>query len=873
MPNLMTPTRRTGRLGALLAGALLATALAGPGPARPAEAAPAPAAAPVVPAASVGGTATGAHRPGLTEAGLVSVAALGEARLWLGLADRRDARARFDVRVELLNDGEPVATGLARCVGGLRAGSAGTAREVTVPWGRITAPDVRPGDVLSLRVSARAGTGTGGDRCGGPPPTGGVRLYHDGKRRPSSFALTLAPDPSTTLYLHSDRASCHRGTPPRDASLSERAPRRGSSDCRESDGARPGDGAAWKPIGTWSLPEQCDCAAAPHPETVGKPPAPDPEPIEITELPLPPVAPADEPGACTTEVNPHGTGCLSRDGNFQAGGFLPDGRHIVADVTFAGAPAAPDPRSVYAGSQLIVLKTDGTTFPGGDPWKCVTCGVPPENSAGRTEALDYPQPFPDGRRVLAGTNVIDCGPRGLVACTPERTRIHPIRWNTSPDGSGPGGAMRELRIHPDGVHIGFNNFTAVNGDLDQFAYLGRLKFDPSPETGTPHTPRYDVVNVTRLFDPDPRKQPVRVDPDDPGKLEIDTGALSVGELRGFSKDGREVTYVGYPAESSNIDVFAADLTTGKVRRLTSNPEYTDPVDLSPDGRWTVAMDTRASGRQMFMAGMRGVPPLTDLVSTSATSSTRNNGQRRFFQPILIDRYGDRGSYQGQLINAAGDGGPGSINDPNWNGRADPAWSPDGTSVMYYQRLVTAPACGGHNPLPCPESTAPGGRTYRVMIARLTDRDPVRPRRVAPISDTVPWGTPYEPGDPSPTRPHPRAGTYTVDGAASGTATVKITANAAGAAETVEVAYTNYSDDGHHVLNGTEKVTGTSSGLTTTKVDWHSDLTQTGCADATKKTSPGGFVLTIDVLKNIFQATGTLTTTIDGRAHTQPANGT
>ncbi|MCK9904690.1 hypothetical protein CC117_13725 [Parafrankia colletiae] len=238
--------------------------------------------------------------------------------------------------------------------------------------------------------------------------------------------------------------------------------------------------------------------------------------------------------------------------------------------------------------------------------------------------------------------------------SPAETHIYPIRWNNTADDSGRGGSIRELRIHPDDVHLGFSSFTIANGRFGQFAYLGRLEFIPTPTTGTPMAPRYDVVTVTRLFDP-ADTQPMSVDPKDPRRLVYDREALSVGELRGFSADGREVTYIGYPEESSNIDVFAADLSTGKVRRLTSNPEYVDPVDLSPDGRWTVAMDTRGSDRQMFLAGMRGVPPITDMITTSATSSTRNNGQRRFFQPILIDSHGDRGGYQGQRINAAGDG--------------------------------------------------------------------------------------------------------------------------------------------------------------------------------------------------------------------------
>ena len=48
------------------------------------------------------------------------------------------------------------------------------------------------------------------------------------------------------------------------------------------------------------------------------------------------------------------------------------------------------------------------------------------------------------------------------------------------------------------------------------------------------------------------------------------------------------------------------------------------------------MDTRRSHRQMFIAGVRGIPPLTDMISVSTTTSTRNNGARRFFQPILTN---------------------------------------------------------------------------------------------------------------------------------------------------------------------------------------------------------------------------------------------
>ncbi|MEU1182346.1 hypothetical protein ABZ464_32845 [Streptomyces sp. NPDC005820] len=542
-------------------------------------------------------------------------------------------------------------------------------------------------------------------------------------------------------------------------------------------------------------------------------------------------------------------------------------------MTFAGAPDAPDPAGVYSGTQLVLVKTDGMTFPGGDAWKCLTCGTPVANRQGMTDDTSYPQPFADGRRVLYGTNVVDCGPYRLAspACTPARVHVYPIRWNTSADGSGPGTPVRELRLHPDQVHLGFNSVSVTGGRLDQYGYFGRLRFDPAPTAGEPLAPRYELEKVTRLFDASPTAQPVHVDPRDPSKLVFDPSLPGVGEFRGFSKDGREAFYVGYPVESSNIDLMAVDLRTGRVRRMTANPGYTDPVDASPDGRWIVALDTRGYDRMTFVSGMTGIPAITDLLSTSVVSSVRNNGQRRFFQPYLIDRHGDRGAYQGRQLNYA-------KTSPDWNAGADPRWSPDGTAVVYHERQVSAPSCGGANPLPCPVSTEPGARRTRLMIARLVERKPVHPLVVKRVSDTVPWGTPYVPGTAAPERPYPPQGTYLLRGKASGSARVDIVwDDAKTAVKTVSLRYKRYSDvGGAGFLDGSESVTRTSTSTTLTTLDWYSDLVRTGRngkVPATKKTGTDGFHLTIDLWQTVFRATGTLTTTVGSQTYTQPANGT
>lgn len=599
-----------------------------------------------------------------------------------------------------------------------------------------------------------------------------------------------------------------------------------------------------------------------------------PEPVDIFELSLPPVAPSDAEGACSAAVNPRRTGCISKivEYEFQAGDFTPDGNHVVATIKYTGAPAVPNPASIYAGEQLVLVKADGTKFPNGDSWKCLSCGVPAANAVSLDQEKDYPHVYRSGKKVLWGHNVLDCEGELVTsnACTPDKTHIYPLHWPTSADGSGSGGAPRELRLHPDDVHMGFSSFTLTGG---QFTYFGRLQFNAAPTTGIPLAARYDLVDVS-VLDKLGSTQAIE---SDGNQLTLHPESISVGELRGFSGSGDEIIYIGAPTEANNIDLYAVHIATGVVRRLTSHPEYADPIVFSPDNQWFVVMDTRGTDRQMWMSGMRGIPPLIDLVSVTAASSTRNNGPRRFFQPILVDRYGDRGNYFGQQINAAGNGGNGAINDPNWNGRADPAFSPDSTKITYWQALVTSPSCGGSNPLACPISTAQGGRNYRLMVAKLTSRKPTRPAKVFVIPDKISWATSFPPGSTPPGNPPLNAGNYTLKGKVSGEARVRFIPTAPGQTRfnTVAVNYTNYSDDGKLILNGFEQVrsTPTPSQPWLSILDWDSDIVQTGAVKGTKRTSPGGFHLEIDAVHNIFQATGSLTTTLDGKTYTQPQNGT
>lgn len=613
------------------------------------------------------------------------------------------------------------------------------------------------------------------------------------------------------------------------------------------------------------------------------------EPVSVGWLPLPPTAP--ETGPC-----PHPTGCIDagREGIVGLRTFTWDGGHVLVAIRYAGAPA-----STYDGPQLILVKTDGTTFANGDGWRCLTCGVPAANRVGVDMSdLSYPEAFRDERRVKIGNSILDCSPYRVIdeVCTPEDIRIYPI---FSPFPAFPeGGIMRETRLHPDDVHLGWNQMFLAGSAATQFGVFGRLHFLPSPPSGPP---RYELSDVSFLLSDDLAMTGRFISVGQPGHLRVDEPAGVIGEFRGFTSDGTAALGIG-TQDSFNYDVFATDLQAGRSRRLTRDPAYTDPATMSPDDRSIVIMDGRvdnrtgypdgnppgSDGRMYFASALPGVPPLIDLAITSAIGNLYNlqysgqDGGRRFFQPYLIDLDDPvlDGVHDGLQLNGGGDTTPGNggVSDPLWNAGADPAWSPDGTRIVYYQRLVAPPACGDPPQPDCPVSTEPGGRLTRLMMAELTSRHPKPPPpQPVAVADVVPWGTPYRAGNPlPPVRPEVPAGTYTLDGE-QGTAIVEITHGPSPFhpgrtwVVGVKVAYEDYSVDGVNIVNGTEE--GIKDSGPTTTYTWHADLRLSGRHRGTRRTSePGGFVVTSSALAAPPTISGTLTTTLDGLSFTSPTTG-
>jgi len=615
------------------------------------------------------------------------------------------------------------------------------------------------------------------------------------------------------------------------------------------------------------------------------------ETVVIEALPLPPTSPSNAAAACTFDINPNRTGCLDpgRAGIDGARSFTPDGQQVYVSVRIAGAPEPPDPASAYTGGQLILVKTDGTTFANGDGWHCVTCGIPEANRVGSIGPDDntYPEAFRDGMRVKMGRNILDCSPYliGDPACTPQDTHIYGIK---SPFPTYR--IMREIRLHPDNVHLGWNQLI-LSPDLTgatEIGVFGRLDFNPSTRDGTPG---YELKNVSFMLSTSLGKSGRFFSVGSPGKLIFEPPTGVIGEFRGFTPDGKSTIGIG-TQDSFNYDIFATSLATGESKRLTRDPAYTDPANISPDGKSMVILDGRVTadtgypganpagkdGRMYFAGAGIGVPPLLDLAIGEAVAGTYTTPSRgSFLQPVLIDlekplEPGDPNIHDGRQLNMGGDptAGSGSISDPLWLAGADPAWHPDSTAVVYYQRRGCNP-----EPAACPPSTEPGGRNSRLMIARFPDREPSMPLpQPVPVDDFIACGIPYTSGHTlPPSRPVIPAGTYILMGE-SGSAEVVVTDGPSrfrqGDLElvSVSVTYSHYSADGFNFIDGTESgVRGQSqAGATFT---WHADLTFSGLHEGTRKTSEGGFVVTLRSLGAAGEFSGTLTTILDGVTFSSP----
>jgi hypothetical protein len=448
-------------------------------------------------------------------------------------------------------------------------------------------------------------------------------------------------------------------------------------------------------------------------------------------------------------------------------------------IVFSGIPAGSDR------SEILFVREDGSGY------RCLTCGVAPEVSV----PLLKPIVFADDRRVVVRVGEQSPGhaaDHAVLECLPDVGRCTDARL-VPVVIPPPGDAtviqdQRELKVAPDGEHVAFTQVLATAiGEQAMTAVVATLHRAAG---------RYELRDVRAVS--------------------------TRGELKSFTPDGRAVLVAAYSDtyEAANPDILRVDLATGEESRITTYPDYDEPLQMSPDGRWYVVGSGRTSGLLETAAQVRrpdfigpGLAPLVGAIFV--------NHREQLLEPWLVRNGAEARGANGRQLN------PDSASDGH-HGQAIANWSPDGTRIVFSERR-DAP-------------DEPGGRRTRIVVAELADRPPTRTGTRGPASPDPTWA-------PSlagfvPERPDTPASR---DGHRSGSVTIVEHPGAEPGVTVRDVTYHNFSDDGRWVIDGQERAE--YRGVLAGQTHYTADLTVTGRhrgflrADAT--ISPAGITGAID----------------------------
>lgn len=94
--------------------------------------------------------------------------------------------------------------------------------EALISFGEIRDGILSAGDDLALKISTRIGTGSAGRTCAGHASAVGLRLYYDGKARPTRFSAEITPSTLQNYFLHTASADFFDVTAPSTSSVKQK---------------------------------------------------------------------------------------------------------------------------------------------------------------------------------------------------------------------------------------------------------------------------------------------------------------------------------------------------------------------------------------------------------------------------------------------------------------------------------------------------------------------------------------------------------------------------------------------------------------------------------------------------------------------------
>lgn len=382
--------------------------------------------------------------------------------------------------------------------------------------------------------------------------------------------------------------------------------------------------------------------------------------------------------------------------------------------------------------------------PDGADLTCITCGIAPDVD----EPLLKPIAFRDGERIairVGDQSPVKAADHAILECTPsvascDEVELVPL---VPPAADDPAVQQdqRELRLSPDGVHVGISQVrTAATGTADLIAIVARL------------------VRTDTTYE-----------------LEDARVVSERGELKSFTPDGRRVLVAEFtpgPFDLANPDVVSIDLATGEQERVTTTLDYDEPVEYSPDGAWYVVGSGRGSGLFETVSQIRR-PSLLGHALDPLTAALFAGYRTDLLEGWVVRTGAEDDGELGRRLPAP---------DGDMDGRPIWNWRPDGTAITHWEGSGSG------------FETDPGAS--RLVVTELVDRSPVEPLEVADV-ETPTWAPPLAGFVPAGV-PTPESR----DGKAAGSVTVEVTER--DDVLVVELTYDGFADEEGWVIDGTER---------------------------------------------------------------------
>jgi hypothetical protein len=405
----------------------------------------------------------------------------------------------------------------------------------------------------------------------------------------------------------------------------------------------------------------------------------------------------------------------------------------------------------------------GTIRPDGRRFQCLTCGSAMVGQPWRLYA------FPDRRRFFTGNlpsvaanassganiapQIGTCSP-SLLHC--RTVTIEPVVTPTIPGDLND----REPRLAPDGRHY---LWTIVRTD-GSLILLGDL----APAAGHYVVSNVHVLNAV------------------PHPLAAAQWAIrgSFSEAKSFDR-GRKLLFSSTRAGGLNLDVYALDLGTGRVTRLTRNKEWDEDTQFDPTDRFLILSSARRMHNQLRTTALADLPSFIDaaLTATLAPGSLATDAQRRHtLEKWLTTPAQERTGGGGEMLN---------IKRGGWTGTATSSpWSPAGDEAAWAER-------------------GRGGATRLVVVRfprlrRLRHPACADPAHEPACRTATPRWAPL-------VKDYPRldAGTYRIAGPRGGQATLTLSPTLLG--PDIGVTYAGYTTADGRILTGRVAISGYSRG--------------------------------------------------------------